>query len=127
MAIKSIDLAWVVVTDLKKALKFYTEVLGLKLNEHNEKFGWAEVAGKNGGSILGIAQASGHSPIPAGHNAIVALTVENINESKNEMAKKGAKFIGDIIEVPGIVKLQLLEDADGNKYQLAQNLESNKK
>lgn len=38
------------------------------------------------------------------------------------MAKKGAKFVGDVMEVPGACKLQTFQDADGNTFQLVENL-----
>ena len=50
------NLVWIVVNDLKKAIEFYTETVGLKLMEQNDQFGWAELEGHNGGARLGIAQ-----------------------------------------------------------------------
>ena len=41
MNLKSMDLAWIVVNDLQKAIKFYTETVGLKLVEFHEEFEWA--------------------------------------------------------------------------------------
>ena len=122
MSIQDIALAWIVVADLKKAVKYYTQVVGLKLLEHNDEFGWAELAGENGGTRLGIAQQGGHCPMTAGNNAIVTLTVTDLVKAKNELTKKGAKLVGDMQEVPGHVKLQLFEDTDGNKLQLVEDL-----
>jgi len=122
MSIKSMDLSWIVVSDFKKAIKYYTEVVGLKLHTTSEQHGWAELIGADGGSVLGIAQHSGYAPIPPGHNAIVTFTVDDIVKYKNDISKKGVKFIGDIMEVPGHVKLLLCEDSDGNKFQIVQVL-----
>lgn len=112
-----IGLVWVAVADLDKSIKFYTDVVGLKLEEHNEMFGWAELTGEDG-ARLGLAKTD--DPLPPGSNAVVTLTVDDIEKSKAEMSSNGAKMIGDIMEVPGHVKLQLFTDADGNHFQLAE-------
>lgn len=75
MAVKKIELSWIVVTDLTKALKYFTEVVGLKLHSHHAEFGWAELIGPEGGSFLGIAQANDREAIPAGQNAVMCMSV----------------------------------------------------
>ena len=45
---KSIDLVWITVSDFSRAVKFYTEVVGLQLLEKNDEWGWAELRGENG-------------------------------------------------------------------------------
>lgn len=127
MSVQGIHLAWVVVNDLNKALKFYTESLGFKLLEHQADYGWAEVSGSSG-ARLGIAQASACSEEDSdlgtmpGINAVVAITVDNIDKTIAAYKAKGVKLIGKKQEVPGQVVLQTLEDPDGNKFQLAQLL-----
>lgn len=123
--VKQINLSWVVVTNLKKAIKFFTEEVGLELKELNEQFGWAELSGHEGGCRLGVAQASDREPIPAGHNGVITFSVENIEKGVEDLKKKGVHLIGDVLEIPGIVKMQLFSDADGNKFQLVQTFEGN--
>ena len=120
---QSFHLAWIVVKDIKKAVQFYTEVVGLKLLKLHEEFGWAELQGPNGGAMLGIAQENDKDPIKAGNNACLTFTVENLEKSRDSFLQKGAKFLGEIIEIPGHVKLLTGVDADGNHFQLAQMLE----
>ncbi len=122
MTVQSIDLAWIVVKDLKNAIKFYTEVLGMKLEVENEMYGWAELVGQNGGMRLGIAQQSDMEEVAPGSNAILTLKVANIDASKKDLISKGAKLLGDIIEVPGQVKMQTLIDTDGNRLQIVELL-----
>lgn len=127
MTIKSIDMVWMVVSDLSKAIEYYTKVVGLILREHDTQYGWAELSGKDArGTRLGLAQKSDHEPIKPGQNGIVTLTVDNIREAKEDLSKKGAKFVGDILEVPNIVKLQMIVDVDGNHFQLVECNESHK-
>ena len=122
MRIKSMELAWIVVKDLKKAIKFYTETVGLKLIEEHEAYGWAELQGHEEGARLGIAQASSQEPTQPGSNAVVTFTVENIEEALGDLKKNGAKFMGEILEVPGHVKMQSVLDSDGNHFQIVQKL-----
>ena len=124
MAIKGLNLAYVVVADLKKAVHFYTEVVGLKLNELNEKFGWAELSGTEGGARLGIAQANDYEKIKPGQNAVVTLSVDNLAASKEDLIRKGATVVGEMLEVPGVVKMQMVKDHDGNHFHLVESLEA---
>lgn len=120
--VKEIQLSWIVVTDLKAAIKFYEDVVGLKLTQNSEEFGWAEMSGQEGGALLGIAQSNAEEEVKPGQNAIVTFTVENIDIAKADMAKKGAQFIGNIIEIPGHVKMQTFNDKDGNRFQIVEML-----
>jgi len=120
MHIQSMDLSWIVVKDLKEAVRFYTEVVGLKLIEIHEQFGWAELQGHEGGSRLGIAQQCDMSDDKAGQNACVTLTVANLDEAKALLEKKMVRCVGPVQEVPGHVRLQMVVDPDGNRFQLVE-------
>lgn len=117
-----IDLIWVVVSNLNKAIAHYTDVLGFVLKEKHDEFGWAELAGKEGGTRLGLAAASNENLLKAGQNAVIAVSVKDLAKTKENFKKKGVNLIGEIQEVPGVVKLQTFADQDGNLFQLAQNL-----
>ncbi|MBS3903359.1 MAG: VOC family protein [Anaplasmataceae bacterium] len=122
MRTKTMSLAWIAVKNLKQAIKFYTEVLGMKLMETHEQFGWAELQGHDGGARLGIAQLPDEGHFKAGQNAVVTFTVENIEKATTELTTKGATCIGSVQEIPGHAKLQMAVDADGNHFQLVQIL-----
>ena len=121
MDTRGFNLAWIVVADIKQAINFYTKTLGLTLHEFDEKYAWAELSGPEG-AILAITQENPEFNMKAGTNAVVTITVTDIQQARDELSKKGAKLVGDIMEVPGEVKLQTLMDADGNLLQLAQKL-----
>jgi len=123
MTVQKVGLCWIVVKDVKAAAKYYTEVVGLKLMELNEQYGWAELEGHEGGTRLGIAQAGPQSGMEPGGNAVMTFTVGDLDASKKEMVAKGAKCDGDVLEVPGHVKMQTLIDADGNRFQICQIIE----
>jgi predicted enzyme related to lactoylglutathione lyase len=123
METKSIELVWIVVKDLKKAVKFYTETVGLKLDVMSEEFGWAELHGHQGGARLGIAQEKDKpNSLKSGQNACVTLTVENLDKALKHLHTKHAKCIGKIQEIPGHVKMQMVADADGNIFQVVEKL-----
>lgn len=124
MAIQRMDLAWITTSDIKKAEKFFVETLGMKLSNKAEEWGWLEVTGQEGGFTLGIGQARDHSPSyeKPGNNSVVTLSVPDVVKSKADLEAKGVRFLGDIIEVPGHVKMVTFMDPDNNVFQLVQVL-----
>lgn len=123
MSVKEVGLSWITVKDVKAAVKYYTEVVGLKLLNFYEAYGWAELCGEEGGTILAIGEENPSENIHAGQNAVVTFTVSDVAQAKEEMVKKGAQCIGDIIEIPGHVKMQTVLDQDGNCFQICEPVE----
>lgn len=127
MSIDGIQLAWVVVKNLESAIQFYTKNLGFTLKEHVPEFGWAELESGTG-SCLGLAQEQDRpsewdgTHIKAGSNAVLTISVKDIDAVSKDYAKKGVRLLGKVMEVPGEVKLQTFQDLDGNIFQLAELL-----
>ena len=125
---KGNQLSWIVVKDLKKAVKFFTETLGLELLVYDESCdGWAELGSKSAkdSARLGIASESKETKefnMHPGQNAIVCFTVDNLEKSRLELMQKGVTLLGDIVEVPGEVKMQLIRDPDGNLFHITELL-----
>ena len=119
MAIKKIGLVWISVSDYKKSEKFFVETLGLQLKNKDVEHGWLEVAGSEDGSILGIGQSQADDAWDPGINAIITFTVDDIEKTIDDLKNKGVT-VGEIMEVPGHVKLATFTDNDGNQFQLAQ-------
>ena len=127
MNVKSMDMAWISVKDPKKAKEFFRDILGLELRSEAEEYGWMEFVGKDGGAALGVGkECPESSDVKAGQNAVMTMTVDDIVACKKYLESKGVKFIGDIIEVPGHVKMALFADNDGNKFQIVQVLDGHK-
>lgn len=118
---QGIQMTWVVVHDFNQAKEFFTNTLGLTMTADSPEYNWAEFSSPQGARI-GVAGQSDQCPIKAGGNAVVCITVENIEEAQKELEEKGTHIIGAIQEVPGHVKLLLIQDPSGNYYQLAQML-----
>lgn len=121
MKTKGIQLAWITVKNIEKAIEFYTKVVGLELKEYHKEFRWAELSGPEG-AILGIGENTDDCPVHPGANAVLTVSVADIDKAHSHFVKSGAKLVGDIVEVPGHVKLQTFVDVDGNTLQLAQTL-----
>lgn len=121
--IKKMSLAWITVADLAKSKKFFTETLGLEISSSAEEWGWLELKGKENGMLLGVAQENKeHSEDKPGANAVVTMTVDNLEKSMAELKKKGVAFVGEVMEVAGHVKMVTFKDNDGNTFQLVEEL-----
>ncbi len=121
MKAEGICLSWIIVKDIQKAIKFYTETVGLELKEFHEEFKWAELSGPDG-SKLGIGMESAETPIKSGSNAVVTIAVADIDKAIAHFIEKGAALVGELMEIPFHVKLQTFVDTDGNMMQLVQKL-----
>lgn len=111
-------LAWYTVTDLEKAKAFYGDVLGLK--KIFEMPGWAEYAHEQGAAAIGL---NTNAPPPEGSGgATVVLGVENLDATRQRLAKRGVAFEGDVMEIPGVVRIGTFRDPFGNRLQVAQSL-----
>lgn len=116
-----VHLSWIVVKDFETAIEFYTKIAGFTLKEKSSEYKWAELSGPTG-SILALTEEGGCSAFKAGSNAITSISVENIEEARKFFQSKDVNLIGDIMEIPGHVKIQTFSDKDGNIMQLVQVL-----
>lgn len=122
--IKNIGLSWITVADFKKSHEFFTKTLGLTTDSYNPEMGWMELKGQSGECSLGVGAYTpehGETDKP-GQNAVVTFTVDDLLASKKTLESNGVKFVGEILEIPGHVKMVTFLDPDGNKFQLVQML-----
>jgi predicted enzyme related to lactoylglutathione lyase len=123
MKIKKIELGWVIVSDFAKSKHFFTETLGLAVAEQSAEHPWMELVSQDNGMRIGVGEyceeySKDDKP---GQNMVLALTVDDIVATKKELEGKGVAFIGDILEIPGNVKMATFKDLDGNKFQLVEH------
>jgi predicted enzyme related to lactoylglutathione lyase len=123
---KGISISSITVSNLEKAKYFFTELLGLEIQEYAEAFKWLEVGGSEQGARLGIGEEMTGNPhseeMKAGSSAIVSIEVYDVEHAKQSLEKHNIEFIGEIIEIPGEVKLALFKDPDGNRFFLSEKL-----
>lgn len=127
MTIKGVGLTTFSVSNLANAKKFFVDTLGLTLINEDSSFGWLEIGLDKCCPILGVGQEDPqYSSHKAGMNGIMSFLVDNIEEEKARLEKKGVSFEGAIQEVPGHVKLALFSDPSGNKFYLVEDLSETK-
>jgi catechol 2,3-dioxygenase-like lactoylglutathione lyase family enzyme len=108
----------VYISNMDRAVRFYTEVLGLKLAY---RFGdhWASVeVGK--GLTIGLHPASGE--MPAGRKGSMAIGLElngPIEDAVKTLGAKGVQFQG-VVNEGKAGKFVAFEDPDGNMLYLAE-------
>ena len=115
--------ATIFVSDMDRAVDFYTKVLGLKLRMRAENH-WAEVeAGSD--LVIGLHPASPSAEPPGTPGAIhIGLNVtEPLEEVQKRLAKHGVSFVGDIVsDEPG--RFARFNDPDGNHLYFWEHCES---
>src|SRR3954462_2223845 len=110
----------VYVANMDRAVRFYTEVLGLKLAY---RFGdhWASVEVGRGVTI-GLHPESAESP--AGRKGSMTIGLElggvGIEEAMRRLEAKGVQFLGAMIDSGKAGKFVSLQDPDGNSLYLAE-------
>ena len=108
------------VANMDRAVRFYTETLGLKLAY---RFGdhWASVElGK--GLTIGLHPASASGEIPGGRKGSMAIGLElsgSIEDAMKSLEAKGVKFQGPVNEGKS-GKFAAFADPDGNSLYLAE-------
>jgi catechol 2,3-dioxygenase-like lactoylglutathione lyase family enzyme len=111
--------ATIFVTDMDKAVEFYTDLLGLNLayraGEH-----WASIDAGDGFQ-LGL-HLSGVGPQPGVQGGIqVGFNVSRpIEEVVKDLESRGIAFPGGVVDDDGAVKLAFFKDPDGNEHYLCE-------
>ena len=112
-------IATVFVTDMDRAVAFYTDTLGLKLRMRAGDH-WAEVEAKRD-LVIGLHSASPDGPQPGTAGAVqIGLQVnEPLEDVVGELTRRGVAFTGPIIDDTN-VRLAFFADPDGNVHYLCE-------
>ena len=110
------------VNDVQRAITFYTQTLGFKLDmEHLPAFGQVSIHDLK--LILSGPGASGSRPMPDGHQQEpggwnrVVLQVTDLAARINDLKRAGLHFRNEMEAGPGGKQVQI-EDPDGNPIEL---------
>ena len=112
------------VTDVERAIGFYTQVLGFKLEQQNA----AVIAIVSRGPLLLLlsgAAASGARPMPDGRRQEpggwnrILIYVDDLDAQIEKLKAAGARFRNSVESGPGGRQIQI-DDPDGNPIELHQ-------
>ena len=140
--IKDVRHVGIMVSDMEKSLKFYRDLLGLKvkslvdeegeflnnmLAHENVKNKVAKLYAKNGNAFVELFDSISHTrnkkdrdffTIGASH---LALTVDNLDETYDYLIKNGVKFTAPPQQTPDrFAKVTFCEDPDGTPIELVE-------
>jgi catechol 2,3-dioxygenase-like lactoylglutathione lyase family enzyme len=112
----------VMVSDLKRAIKFYTETLGLKLVNQYQTH-WAEIHAP--GLTIGLHPTGAHGPKPGNSESLaIGFSVDNLDNDITAFKNKGIVFSPNIIE-DGPVRITFFTDPDKNPLYFCEVRENN--
>ncbi len=110
------------VSSLDKAREFYVDKLGLEVIEETPALNLFSV--KAGGvriSIFGGYEPN-TNPFEKKASTHIIFRTENIEQTIEELKKRGVEFKGEIFEAPGFIRDIATTDPDGNIIEIAQYL-----
>jgi predicted enzyme related to lactoylglutathione lyase len=111
---RAIDFVVHDVSDLHRAVAFYRDTLGLKLDFLKEEWGWAEFDIRP--VSLALNQPSEGPPTP-GSGAVIALAVDDVKAAVEELRGKGVAIVQESVET-GVCFMAVIADPDGNRLWL---------
>jgi predicted enzyme related to lactoylglutathione lyase len=104
------------VSNLDKAVSFYTEVLEFKLTEKRDDLKFAHIQTNVPGLEIGLSEGSTLSGTGA---AVINIGVADVAAARTLLESRGVKFSGPTQVIPGKVSLAGFTDHDGNRLRLA--------
>jgi len=111
MKINNIAFVGIPVTDVRRARKFYEEVLGLAVSDEMMSGKWIEYT--VGDNTLAIANVGGGWR-PSDQGTGAALEVENFDEAIERLRNQGVPFAAEPFETR-CCHMAVVQDPDGNK------------
>lgn len=105
------------VRDIEKSKSWYRDVLGCSVFYELPEQGWCELTTPCAGAVVGLNEDPDAKPSPV--NAM-SFGVKDVALAQQWLVKKQAKLEGDVIEIPGVVKLLYFHDPDGNRLMFYQ-------
>ena len=104
------------VTDLDRAITFYTKVLDFELTERRDDLKFAHIDTNVPGLQIGlnaIAEVKGTG------SAVLNISVADVSAARRLLEGRGVVFRGETVVIPGKVALAPFTDPDGNALRLA--------
>ncbi len=112
MKIRGVDFIFYNVSNLKKSVEFYRDILGLKLNAKPSE-SWAEFETGNLAFAIGV-----YGPVANGGGQ-VAFAVGDIKKALEFLKSKKVKIVQELYEA-NVCFMAIVADPDGNQFMLHQ-------
>jgi predicted enzyme related to lactoylglutathione lyase len=111
----------VFVRDFERAVRFYTETLGMTLSHRSDQIGWAQLG--LGGADLALELDRGEGEDGEDEELVgrlvgVSLAVEDIEQTYATLRQRNVEFLGPPTKMPWGGVLAHLRDPDGNVLTL---------
>ena len=113
---RPVVLVQLAVTDLDRAIRFYTETLGFRITERRDDLKFAHIATAVEGLQIGLSAGGTASGTGA---AVINIGVTDANAARAALEGKGVKFLRPTTVIPGKVTLAEFQDPDGNRLRFA--------
>ena len=107
------------VSDLGKAIDWYSDILGFSLLYRVDDIGWAELSTPVAKVNLGLSQVE---DVSAGGGVTPTFGTTDIEAAKAALDAKGIKQDGPIQDIPNLVRLLTFYDPDGNALMFYEEL-----
>ncbi len=104
--------------DIKRARKFYEEVLGLKVTQEYQDGRWIEFDLPQGGCLAMSDMMPQFKP-SAIEGGTIAFEVEDIDSLMANLKEKGVEVLMDVFESP-VCRMSSIKDSEGNSVILHQ-------
>lgn len=114
MELRGIDHVYYWTADMDRAVKFYREVLGLRLLRRDGGE-WAEF---DGGPVRLALHGAVHGRPPQTGGATAVFRVEDLDAARAAMEERGVEFEAHVGEVEGFARFASFHDPDGNTIQI---------
>lgn len=113
MDLKGVSVVWLPVTDMQRAVAFYSGTLGLSVESQQDE--WAELS--TDGLTIGLNARDEETAGPEGGAVLAFRPAAPIDDAVSELVGKGVEFVGEVSEHPW-GKVASFHDPDGNSLQL---------
>lgn len=107
------------VKDVKAAKAWYADVLGFQVVYDLPEQGWCELATPAQDAKLGLSE---NAETKGSGDAFVSFGVKDMTAAKAALVAKKVKLDGDVVTIPGTVKLLYFTDPDGNRLMFFEPL-----
>ena len=118
MIVERVDFISVPVTDMDRAIEWYSRTLGLKQINEDTGQGFPEFQLGENVSIYLLKMENIGSTFTGPHTASIALRVPDVEASRQELMTKGVEFYNGETFDTGVCHMAHFKDPDGNVFML---------